>query len=123
MQHAYGAWEALFQYIVQCHNHVNISGDEQGNRRSPIQVVAHRAGTYLCLFVGSLVRAKVLETLQKRRFIPAAYRRIRFSQPHEIVRSEIFLKWILIFWSLKMLVRLLVVVWWWLVVNFAWGAL
>ena len=90
MQHAYGAWEALFQYIVQCHNHVNISGDEQGNRRSPIQVVARRAGTYLCLFVGSVVHAKVLETLQKRRFIPAAYRRIRFSQPHEIVRSEIF---------------------------------
>lgn len=70
--HAYGAWEALFQYIVECHNHVIISGDEQGNRRSPIQVISHRAGTYLCLFIRSVVHAKVLdsvETPQKKKHV------------------------------------------------------
>ena len=75
-------------------NHFKISGDEQGSRRSPIQVISHRdVSMPVCSAFGSVVYAKVLdsvETPEKTRFISVAYNRISLSQQSHEVVSLIF---------------------------------
>ena len=86
------AWEALFDYIAQCNNYFNVSGDEISNRRSPIQVITQRDSAMpLCAVFGSIVHAKVPDSLlsevaEGTRFVPAAYRRLSHGQmSHDVV--------------------------------------
>ena len=88
------AWEALFDYLAQCNNYFNVSGDEVANRRSPIQVIAQRDSTMpLCAVFGSVVHAKVPESLMSEvvegsRFVPAAYKCLSHGQmSHDVVSN------------------------------------
>ena len=86
------AWESLFDYIAQCNNYFNVSGDEISNRRSPMQVITQRDSAMpLCAVFGSIVHAKVPDSLisevaEGTRFVPAAYKRLSHGQmSHDVV--------------------------------------
>ena len=86
------AWEALFNYLAQCNNYFNVSGDEVSNRRSPIQVISQRDSAMpLCAVFGSVVHAKVPDSLvasvvEGSRFVPAAYKCLSHGQmSHDVV--------------------------------------
>eukprot|EP00435_Cladocopium_sp_Y103_P044265 s1257_g12.t1 len=94
------AFESLFFYVVQTHNHFNVGGDEQNSRRSPHQLVVQRDSAMpLCSVFGSVVFAKVTDALKEKveegtRYIPAAYLFPSFGhQAHELstmLNSEIY---------------------------------